>query len=68
MDAPPNASDVELSGSPAYIEARKAGRTPEQALAIARAASAAGTNNYQGTAGPGIRTGPQKIVKDGNPG
>ena len=68
VDASPNASDVELSGSPAYIEARKAGRTPEQALALARAASAAGTNNFQGTALPGIRTGPQKIVKDGNPG
>jgi hypothetical protein len=68
VDLPPAASDVELSGSPAYIQARRAGRTPEQALAIARAASAAGTNNFQGTALPGIRTGPQNIVKDGNPG
>ena len=68
VDVPPTASNAELRGSPAYIEARKAGKNDEQALAIARAASAAGTNNYQGTALPGIRTGPQPIVKDGNPG
>lgn len=68
VDVPPTASDAELRGSPAYIEARKAGKTDAQALVIARAASAAGTNNNQGTALPGIRTGPQPIVKDGNPG
>lgn len=68
VDVPPTASDAELRGSPAYIEARKAGKTDTQALVIARAASAAGTNNNQGTALPGIRTGPQPIVKDGNPG
>jgi hypothetical protein len=68
VDVPPTASDAELRGSPAYIEARKAGKTDTQALVIARAASSAGTNNYQGTALPGIRTGPQPIVKDGNPG
>lgn len=68
VDVPPTASDAELRGSPAYIEARKAGKTDAQALEIARAASAAGTNNNQGTALPGIRTGPQRIVKDGNPG
>ena len=68
VDVPPTASDAELRGSPAYIEARKGGKTDAQALVIARAASAAGTNNNQGTAVPGIRTGPQPIVKDGNPG
>jgi hypothetical protein len=68
VDVPPTASDAELRGSPAYIEARKAGKTDTQALVIARSASAAGTNNNQGTALPGIRTGPQPIVKDGNPG
>lgn len=68
VDVPPTASDAELRGSPAYIQARKGGQTDRQALATARAASAAGTNNYQGTALPGIRTGPQPIVKDGNPG
>jgi transcription initiation factor TFIID subunit TAF12 len=68
VDVPPTASDAELRGSPAYIEARKAGKNDAQALVIARAASAAGTNNNQGTALPGIRTGPQPIVKDGNPG
>lgn len=68
VDVPPTASNAELRGSPAYIEARKAGKNDVQALEIARAASAAGTNNYQGTALPGIRTGPQPIVKDGNPG
>ena len=68
VDVPPTASDAELRGSPAYIEARKAGKIDAQALEIARAASAAGTNNNQGTALPGIRTGPQRIVKDGNPG
>jgi hypothetical protein len=68
VDVPPTASDAELRGSPAYIEARKAGKTDPQALVIARSASAAGTNNYQGSAVSGIRTGPQRIVKDGNPG
>ena len=68
VDVPPTASDAELRGSPAYIEARKAGKNDTQALVIARSASAAGTNNFQGSALPGIRTGPQPIVKDGNPG
>jgi hypothetical protein len=68
VDVPATASDAELRGSPAYIEARKAGKIDAQALVIARAASAAGTNNYQATAVAGIRTGPQRIVKDGNPG
>ena len=73
VDVPATASDNELRGSPAYIEARKAGKTDAQALVIARAASAAGTNNYQGSSSGGvlgskIRTGPQPIVKDGNPG
>jgi hypothetical protein len=68
VDVAPTATDSELSASPAYIEARKAGKTPIEALAIARAASAAGTNNLQGVSLPGIRTGQQNIVKDGNPG
>jgi len=68
VDVPATAADAELRGSPAYVEARKAGKNDVQALAVARAASAAGTNNNQGTALPGIRTGPQRIVKDGNPG
>ena len=68
VDAPPTASDAELRGSPAYINARKGGATDAQALVAARSASANGTNNFQGSALPGIRTGPQRIVKDGNPG
>ena len=68
VDVPATAPDYALRGSPAYIEARKAGKTDAEALAIAKAASAAGTNNFQGSAVSGIRTGPQRIVKDGNPG
>ena len=68
VDAPPTASDAELRGSPAYINARRGGATDAQALVAARSASANGTNNFQGSALPGIRTGPQRIVKDGNPG
>jgi len=68
VDVPPTASDAELRGTPAYNQARIAGKNDKEAIAIARAASAAGTNNNQGTALPGIRTGPQPIVKDGNPG
>lgn len=56
----------QLQSSPAYILARRGGATPAQALDAARAAFAAGTNNYQGAALPGIRTGLnyQDIVKD----
>jgi hypothetical protein len=71
---PATALDYQLRGTPAYIEARKAGKNDAQALEIARAASAAGTNNFQNTSSGGvlgskIRTGPnQPLVKDGNPG
>jgi hypothetical protein len=68
VDVASTATDPELRASPAYIQARKGGANDAQALAAARTASAAGTNNFQGVALPGIRTGPQKIVKDGNPG
>ena len=71
---------AQLQASPVYIQARRSGATPQAALAAARAAFAAGTNNYQGVAVPGIRdtsgtavpgsgaNGTQPIVKDGNPG
>lgn len=68
---------AQLQASPAYIQARRGGATPAAALDAARSAFAAGTNNYQGVAVPGIRdtsgTNPgqgslQKFVKDGNPG
>jgi hypothetical protein len=65
---PATASDSELRASPSYINARRGGATDATALEAARSASTAGTNNYQGTALPGIRTGPQRIVKDANPG
>jgi hypothetical protein len=65
---PATATDAELRGSAAYINARRGGATDTKALEAARSASAAGTNNYQGSALPGIRTGPQRIVKDANPG
>jgi hypothetical protein len=65
----------QLQASPVYIQARRGGATPQQALDAARAAFAAGTNNFQGVAAPGIRDtsgtavpGSQPIVKDGNPG
>jgi hypothetical protein len=70
----------QLTASPVYIQARKNGATPQAALDAARAAFAAGTNNYSGTVIPGIRdtsgtpvpgnggNGSQRMVKDGNPG
>lgn len=70
----------QLTSSPVYIQASRNGATPQAALAAARAAFAAGTNNYQGIALPGIRdtsgtavpgsgaNRTQPIVKDGNPG
>lgn len=65
-DAP---SVSQLQASPAYIAARRAGATPSAALDAARAAFASGTNNFSGSALPGIRTGTfGGIVKDGNPG
>lgn len=68
VDPPLTATNAELRGSAAYINARRGGATDAKALEAARSASAAGTNNYQGSALPGIRTGPQRIVKDANPG
>lgn len=75
-----NPTLAQLTASPVYIQARRNGATPQAALDAARAAFAAGTNNYQGTALPGIRdtsgtpvpgsgaNRTQPIVKDGNPG
>jgi len=54
----------QLKASPAYILARQGGATPAAALDAARAAFAAGTNNYSGTALPGIRYPGQNIVRD----
>ena len=54
----------QLQSSPAYITARSNGATPAAALEAARVAYANGTNNYQGAALPGIRTGNQYIVRD----
>lgn len=51
-----NLTDSQLAASPAYIAARRSGSTAAQALEIARAASAAGTNNTTGSALPGIRS------------
>jgi hypothetical protein len=47
-----------------YIQARRGGATPAAALEAAKASFAAGTNNAANFALPGIRTGPQLIVKD----
>ena len=55
---------TQLQSSPVYIQARRGGATPQAALDAARAAFAAGTNNYSGTALPGIRYPGQQIVKD----
>lgn len=75
-----NPTLAQLAASPVYIQARRNGSTPQQALDAARAAFAAGTNNYEGVALPGIRdtsgtavpgsgaNKTQPIVKDGNPG
>ena len=59
-----NPSLSQLQASPVYIQARRGGATPQAALDAARASFAAGTNNAANFAAPGIRTGPQKIVKD----
>ena len=61
LDAP---TLSQLQASPVYIQARRNGATPAVALDAARAAFAAGTNNYSGTALPGIRFPGQQIVKD----
>jgi hypothetical protein len=54
----------QLQSSPVYIQARRNGATPADALAAARSSFAAGTNNAANFAAPGIRTGTQLIVKD----
>jgi hypothetical protein len=54
----------QLQSSPVYIQARRGGATPAAALEKAQAAYAAGTNNYSGTALPGIRYPGQQIVKE----
>jgi len=59
-----NPSLSQLQASPVYIQARRNGATPAAALAAAKATFAAGTNNAANFAAPGIRTGPQLIVKD----
>lgn len=59
-----NLTDGQLRTTPVYNIARRGGATDPQALAAARSASAAGTNNYSGTALPGIRVPNQQIVKD----
>jgi hypothetical protein len=75
-----NPTLTQLTSSPVYIQTLRNGAGPRAALAAARAAFAAGTNNYQGIAVPGIRdtsgtavpgsgaNRTQPIVKDGNPG
>jgi len=59
-----NLSDSTLRTTPIYNQARRGGANDAAALAAARSASAAGTNNYSGTALPGIRVPNQLIVKD----
>ena len=59
---------AQLQSSPAYILARRSGKTPNEALILAKQAFAAGTNDYSSSALPGIRTTGPEIVKDGNPG
>ena len=59
-----NPTLTQLQSSPVYILARRGGATPQAALAAAQAAFAAGTNNFSGTALPGIRVPGQQIVKD----
>jgi len=59
-----NLDDRTLRASPIYNQARRGGASDAAALASARSASAAGTNNYSGTAIPGIRVPNQRIVKD----
>lgn len=54
----------QLQSSPVYIQAKLNGATSAAALDAARASFAAGTNNAANFAAPGIRTGPQKIVKE----
>jgi hypothetical protein len=59
-----NLTDSDLRTTPIYNQARRSGASDAAALAAAKAASAAGTNNYSGSALPGIRVPNQQIVKD----
>ena len=59
---------AQLQSSPAYIQARRSGKTANEALILARQSFAEGTNNYSNSALPGIRTAGPNIVKDSNPG
>ena len=59
-----NLTDNQLRATPIYNQARRGGATDALALAAARSTSAAGTNNYSGSALPGIRAPTQLIVKD----
>lgn len=59
-----NLDNNTLRTTPIYIQSRKSGASDAVALAAAKSASAAGTNNYSGTAIPGINVPNQKIVKD----
>ena len=59
---------AQLQSSPAYIQARRSGKTANEALILARQSFAEGTNNYSNSALPGIRTTGPNIVKDSNPG
>lgn len=59
-----NLSDSTLRSTPIYNQVRRTGAGDAAALAAARAASSAGTNNYSGSALPGVRVPNQLIVKD----
>lgn len=66
--APPtelvNPTLAQLQSSPVYIQARRSGATPQAALDAARSAFAAGTNNYEGAALPGIRINGQIMSRE----
>lgn len=57
-------TDAQLRATPIYNQTRRSGGSDAAALSAARAASATGTNNYSGSALPGIRVPNQLIVKD----
>ena len=59
-----NLTDADLRGTPVYNTARRGGDNDAAALVKARAASAAGTNNFSGVALPGIRVPNQIIAKE----
>lgn len=61
-----NLTDNQLLSTPAYTQARRAGKSGPEALEIARAASQGGTNDYRGSVLPGFRdtSNTQLVVKD----